>query len=185
MTGSITILIVTEIPVFAVFVFPFSVGILLYYTFGHFLNLGVKNRFLKNIFLRFLNNKSVAEIATEAENKENFYQIVLIATMPILFLGVVLFIPEYRELARVEFDGSKMYFKNVYGAMLTEPTLYADILEVSTEIRANHSKQIMVSTLRGDYISSHMTDEKTINLVQTQVLKELHSHGVQPFSGQR
>jgi hypothetical protein len=109
----------------------------------------------------------------------------LLLSAVVLFLSIPILIPEYKEIARVEFDISRIYFKNVYGAVIIKPTIYSDILEVSTEHGPNSTKKIVISTLTGDLISSHIMNEKTIEQVQTKILSELRLKGVQPFSKER
>jgi cytochrome c oxidase subunit IV len=187
MVNSVTSLVVAEFP----YAFYFSGFIFLVttisYAVGYFFDEKMKNGFLKTLLLIFLALNFVSRFGYSIKTKSNKNKraFPIVAGSLLLTIIVALLIPEYRELARVEFDGANMNFKNSYGVMITQRNQYSDILEVSTEIGPHNTKRLVVSTLRGEYISSHITDEKTVNLVQTQILNELHSHGVQPLSQQR
>jgi hypothetical protein len=180
-----TIIVITDFPAFIFFGIPLIIVLTIFSSLAglqNYSNFLEKNQTVKK-------DNSIAPLSPEQETeKHNAYnpiQLLLISGLPFIVLIIVMFIPEYRELARVEFDGSKMYFKNVYGVMITKPTSYADILEVSTEHGRSDSKKIVVTTLSGDFIASHITDEKTIILAQSKILSELKTQHVQPFSEQR
>jgi hypothetical protein len=177
-----TIIVITDLPVFIFLGIPMIIGLTFFFGLVGYSSLLKENQ-------KVIKDNSKASLNLEKETEKfvayNPKQLLLIFGSPFFVLTIAMFIPEYRELARVEFDGNKMYFKNVYGVMITEPARYSDILEVSTVIRANHSKQIMISTLRGDYISSHMIDEKKVDLAQTKILTELQMQNVKPFTGGR